>query len=163
MHLVLLTRGINEQVNNWRNLLEAQRFPWKRKNLQTGKEEMILIQGALRPIQIWEYVFPEESLNDVLGGMNVKGPIERKEIKPITWMISKILKLDPIPKIDNFQVTGYTPPGTLNGANMPAAQVHSMMTEGVACYPLGIKKDARGPSEFTLKDGTKVNYDQERV
>ena len=141
MHLVLMTRGIQHQVDQWANLLQAQRFPWVRRNLETGKEEQMLVQGALRPIQLWEYVFPEESLDDVLGAMQIKGPIERPEIKSSTWALRKMLKLKQIPKKDELTVTGYTPKGTLNGEKMPSVPVHNMFVEGVAVYPVGIKDD----------------------
>ncbi len=161
MHLVFLTRGIDKQITELKHLLLAQRFPWVRKNLKTGQEELKMVQGALRPIQIWEYVFPEESLNDVLVGMDVKKPIERKEIKNISWAIRKMLKLEQIPILGDIKGTGYIPQGKVNGVKMPPSIVHDMTVEGVALYPLGIKKDFKKDHHFTLGDGSEVNYFQE--
>lgn len=141
MHLVLMTRGILRQVEELKSLLQAQRFPWKRKNLKNGKEEMGIVQGALRPIQFWEYVFPEEHLDNVLGAMQIKGPIQRPEIKNVSWMLRKMLKLEQIPTNDSIMTTGYTPAGTLNGEKFPTVPVHNMIVDGVAVYPIGIKKD----------------------
>lgn len=144
MHLVFATRGIYRQVEELKNLLQAQRFRWKRTNLKTGKEEMMLVQGALRPIQLWEYVFPEECLNDVLGGMEIKGAITRPEIKNFSWMLRKLLKLKKIPENrEGINVTGYRPPELLNGEPMPPIPVHPLAVEGVAVYPVGIKEDAK--------------------
>ena len=152
MHLVLLTRGIQRQVTEWANLMQAQRFPWKRKNLNTGKEEALIVQGALRPIQFWEYIFPEECLTDVLGGMEIKGPITRPEIKSMSWFLRKMLKLKPIPKQENITVTGYRPFGDLDGQPMPTTPVHIMTAEGVAVYPIGIKDDPKKDYDWG-KDG----------
>lgn len=138
-----MTRGILRQVEELKSLLQAQRFAWKRKNLKTGKEEMGLVQGALRPIQFWEYVFPEEALDDVLGALQITGPIVRPEIKNVSWMLRKMLKLEPIPKKEakDMKVTGYRPGGTLNDEPFPVIPVHNMVVDGVAVYPMGIKKD----------------------
>ncbi len=161
MHLVFMTRGIDKQVTELKHLLLAQRFPWVRKNLKTGKEELKMVQGALRPIEIWEYVFPEESLNDVLVGMDIKEPIQRKEIKNISWMIRKMLKLDQMPVLEDAKGTGYFPPGKVNGEKIPPLIVHDMKVEALAVYPLGIKKDFKKDHHFTLADGSEVDYFQE--
>ena len=161
MHLVLMTRGVVGQVEEWISILRAQRFPWKRKNLKNNKEEMMLVQGALRPIQFWEYVFPEESLNDVMGGMLIKGPIERAEIKNVSWWIRKMLKLEPIPVKKEIPVTGYSPQVKLDGKQVPAQMVHDLRVDGVAVYPLGIKKDFKKDHKFKLNDGTEAEFFQE--
>lgn len=156
MHLVLLTRGHARQIAEWKAHLLAQRFPWKRRNLKTGKEELHEVQGALRPIQIWEYIFPEESLDDVLTSMKINKPIERPEIKKIAWLMRKMLGLQNIPVMKDFKATGYIPTGTLNGGKMPALPVHSMFIDGVATYPLGIKRDER-------KDFPQWGFNQEAL
>jgi len=146
MHFVFLTRGHERQLAEWKATLLAQRFPWKRTNIKTGKEELKLVQGALRPIQIWEYVFPEESLNDVMGAMQITGPIARPELKAISWALRKALKLEQVPTLEEgkqLSVTGYIPHGTLNEEKMPAIPVHDLFVEGVACYPVGIRKDPK--------------------
>jgi len=143
MHLVIMTRGILRQVEELKSLLQAQRFPWKRTNLKTGKEELMTVQGALRPIQLWEYVFPEECLDEVLGAMQIKGPIQRPEIKSMSWVLRKMLKLDQIPENESITVTGYKPRGTLNDKEMPSIPVHNLTADGVAVYPIGIKKDVK--------------------
>ena len=163
MHLVFMTRGIQRRVDVLKELLLAQRFPLKRKDLNTGKEELTFVQGALRPIQIWEYVFPKESMGDVLGGLQIKGPIERPEIKSMSWVLRKMLKLDQIPVLKpDATTTGYRPPGTLNGKPMPASPVHNfgeLTKMGVALYPVGIKEDAMQDAEWP----TGEKYHQEML
>lgn len=142
MHLVLMTRGIQRQVDEWKHSLLAQRYAYKRKNLDTGKEEVHVVQGALRPIELWEYVFPAESINDVLLGMGInQGGLDRPEVKPVAWMLRKGMKLKPVPLDESKGMTGYTPKGTLNGEKMQPTAVHDMRTPGVAIYPIGIKED----------------------
>jgi len=146
MHLVLMTRGIHHMVEQWKDLMQAQRFAWKRKNLDTGKEELTIVQGALRPIQFWEYIFPEECLGDVLKGMQISGPIIRPEVKNFAWMLRKVLRLQNIPsmeEINKMTQVGYIPLGTLNDKQMPPLPVHTMFMEGVAVYPVGTRKDPK--------------------
>lgn len=154
-----MTRGILRQVEEFKSLLQAQRFAWKRKNLTTGKEEIMTVQGALRPIQLWEYVFPEEALQDVLGALQITHPTDRKEIKNVSWFMRKMLRLDQIPtqKMEDFKVTGYRPQGTLNGEQMPVIPVHQMFVDGVAVYPIGIKKDPKQDYDW----GHQGKYHQE--
>jgi len=153
MHLFFLTHGILRQEEEWKARLRAQMFPWKRTNLETGKEEIKMVQGALRPVQIWSYVFPEESLNDVLGGMHITGPIVRPELKGVTWLLRKMLKLEQIPETDltKHPVSGFIPypTMTMNGKPMPATAVYDMFVEGIACYPIGIKKDPKKEYDWT--------------
>lgn len=147
-----MTRGILRQEEEWRSIMQAQRFPFIRKNLETGKEEMTLVQGALRPIQIYEYIIPENALKDVLGGLGIKGPIKRKEILAMGWMLRKMLKLEQIPEVDGL-VTGYTPTEKLNGEKAPACAVHDMLIEGVAVYPIGIRRDAEQEADWGGANG----------
>jgi len=162
MHLVLMTRGILRQVEELKSLLQAQRFPFSQKNLTTGQWEHKAVQGALRPIQFWEYVFPEESLNDVIAGLGCEGPIKRKELLPLAWAIRKMMKLEQVPEIGKgYQVTGYVPQGLIDGKPIPAQAVHNLMAEGVAVYPVGIKREPKIEMDFVLGDGTKARYYQE--
>ena len=158
MHVVLMTRGIQRQVKEFEHVMNAQRFPWKRTNIKTGLEESYTVQGALRPIQFWEYVFPEECLTDILGGLGIKGPIQRKELKAIAWMLRKTLNLEQIPTIDGT-VTGYRPNGTVNGQPMQSLPVHDLYIPGVAVYPVGIKKDATQDADWDANN----EYKQEML
>lgn len=178
MHLLLMTRGIDRQVQELKSLMEGQRFAWKRANLNfcvcgahrdihgtdkskcpkfTPKEEVTEVQGALRPIQIFEYVFPRESLNDVLGGLSISGPIKRPEIKSLAWMMRKMLGYEQIPDKKELAVTGYVPPGTVNGQPMKTIPVHKFLAGGVAVYPIGIRDDPQ--QDAAWPDGTFYNQE----
>lgn len=67
MHLYLFVRGKFEQVELWKSLAQSAFWKLRRINNKTGKEEIILVQGALRPTVLgaYEYVFPKEALAEV--------------------------------------------------------------------------------------------------
>lgn len=71
MHLYFMTRGVKHVRDMFVTQMQSQFFKWKRKDLKTGKEVAHMVQGALRPIELWEYVFPEEHLDEVCSMLNL--------------------------------------------------------------------------------------------
>lgn len=67
MHLYLFVRGKYEQLKLWESHAQAAYWKFRRTNKETGKEEIILVQGGLRPsiFGAYEYVFPKEALAEV--------------------------------------------------------------------------------------------------
>lgn len=67
MHLYLFVRGKFEQVEMWKSHAQTAYWKLRRKNIKSGKEEIILVQGALRPsvLGAYEYIFPKEALAEV--------------------------------------------------------------------------------------------------
>ena len=49
MHLYLYARGKFEQVKLWEAHAQTSYWKFRRTSIETGKEEIILVQGALRP------------------------------------------------------------------------------------------------------------------
>lgn len=145
MHTYFITRGIQQQRNLWVNGMSQVMFPWKRKNLQTGEWEYKLVQGALRPIELWEYVHPAECLPEVLamqhkadgtGAIINEVHNLRPEVKNYALLMQKLLGLKPFPKFENTKQYGYVPaPGS------PPFPVNWVTTDGFAVYPIGIKED----------------------
>lgn len=128
MHFYFGMRGILQMTELFKMYLQTQFFPWKRKNLKTGKEEITAVQGSLRECLggIYEYVFPEECLDIVLTIFEVdKNRKEFAEWKK--WVIRKALgnNVEAIPK--KFKKVQWTP----------------FPMRGFEVYPIGIKKDAR--------------------
>jgi len=126
-HVVFATRGIKHERNRFIMFLQSQMFWWKRKNLKTGQDEVCRVQGALRPIELWEYVVPEECLDEVLTMLNVD---EKGEVHPVTaklnrWGLRKMLGLEPV-KYTRVATDKFVP------------------RDGVALYPIGIKRDVKG-------------------
>ena len=69
MHLYLYVRGKFEQVELWKVHAQTAYWKFRRVNNKTGKEEIPLLQGALRPsvLGAYEYIFPKEALVEVLA------------------------------------------------------------------------------------------------
>ena len=84
--IIFLVRGTNQSFEVWKKFMETQMFIWKRQRLlrdekgnfipdgidengnekfKRGNEELTKVQGALRPMQIFEYTVPEDL--DVYG------------------------------------------------------------------------------------------------
>lgn len=105
MHIFLATRGIKQNVDYWTMMMQLSMYPWQRTNLETGKKEVSMVQGALRPIQLWEYIIPKESLAEVLTAMqktkgDQKAYFGKGLAKYSLPTLRKILGANPIPEID---------------------------------------------------------------
>lgn len=97
MQVYFITRGKDNAILEWIKHLSGKWFPFK-YNGENG-----LLEGMLRPIQLWEYAFPEEHkelvFNTLFDGQpelgkhqsNWKGNIGLK-------MMQKALGAKPIPK-----------------------------------------------------------------
>jgi len=74
MHIVFFLRGKFEQVELFKAHAQAVYWKWRRINLDTKKEEVSLVQGALRPTLLgaYEYIFPREALAEVCSMFGVK-------------------------------------------------------------------------------------------
>ena len=142
MHLYLITRGIKQSRDIWVAHMQSQFFPWDRINLKTGDHEIVRVQGALRPIELWEYVFPEESLPEVLTMLNLSngqaGDFGGGMAKRALPLLRKALGAEPVPNL---------PP-------VPTNKIVSSICFGA--NPIGIKKDVR-------KDWKDIGYNQEML
>jgi len=140
MHLSFLTRGVNHEIELFKIFMQAQMFPWKRINLKTGKDEITAVQGSLRPIQLWEYIFPEECLGEVLAMLGLTNPKDYMTTPSLSkakrWALMKMLQSKPLPAMPDQPITRF------------------ISRAGVAIYPIGIKKDPR-------KDYPNFGYNQE--
>lgn len=131
MHLFFGMRGILHQTEIFKIFMQAQMFPWRRRRLSTNVIETVQVQGSLRECMggIYEYVFPEECLEEVLTMLgitnNLTGSGEMGRFKK--FIIRNILGngIEPIPTIK--------PVNTLRYIDM----------KGIILYPIGIKKDLR--------------------
>ena len=115
MHIYMMTRGLKDRVDNFINDLQAQYFHY-------GKESVMpcLTQLQVRPIQLWEIVFPEEHL-PVVSKLLFGNSLFQD---PRLWGIRKLLGADKFPEMD------------LSTLNAPFVR-----KEFVSTYPIGIRKD----------------------
>jgi hypothetical protein len=65
MHLYVIARGIKDDLERWENDILAQYV--KHDVIVDGKKQEGKVRVAVRPVQLYEIVFPEKSLNRVLN------------------------------------------------------------------------------------------------
>lgn len=149
MHLVLMTRGIQQQVDLWKTFMQTQMWNFEQTPLLKDKEGNFLkddkgdyirgekrvtrVQGALRPIQLWEYIVPEQSMPEVLAMLNQHKYADlRPGVSHSAWMLRKMMGLKPVNqyRVKEHQTKSYH---ELTQKYIPH--------EAVATYLIGIKED----------------------
>src|SRR3990167_7159164 len=104
MHVYILCRGIKHQFDRFINELSAKYLPYEIKEDGTAglKKGKYVAQVHVRPIQLFEVVFPEECkdlmLNTLLNGGN--GETQHKKHQKFIFMLRKILGVEKIPEYD---------------------------------------------------------------
>lgn len=129
MHLNFISRGIKQNRDLFVKFLETRMFTWKTKDLK-GNEVLQSVQGALRPVELWEYIFPEECLPEVLGMLGID-PSKTEDYGSLSQkmqlgVLRKMLDCKEIPK--NTPVVGNS---------------QFVFHDGMAFHVLGIKEDVR--------------------
>lgn len=100
MHLYLVVRGFQDRLSRWVNDVTAQHVDWKADD---GKVHKVRIM--LRPVQLYEVVFPEPAYEEVLSIIQPYdacwGKLER-----LVWVVRKVLRLKPVQKLvrPNYKV-----------------------------------------------------------
>jgi len=171
-HVFLITRGILQWQRQWENFMESQMWWWKRQQLLQDKDGKFIkegedengnpiykrgpeftqrVQGALREIKFWEYVLPEPCIPELFAAMNMhQGDKVRKEVAPFTWAMRKMLHAEQVPDFPEIK-------------NKKQEEITQRFIphQGVATYPIGIKKDAT--QDFIFKDdfGREIGFYQE--
>jgi hypothetical protein len=157
-------RGIYSQIEVLKTQLQCTFWKWKRLNLDTGKIEEILVQGALRPsvLGAYEYIFPEECLAEVLCVMGIKGEehthSDRFKDKLRLAFLRKVFGAKKIPK--SFYEEAIKIPQSLIIAGTWRGLSHCIIP-GTAVHCIGIKADDRRDFDFT-KEGL-GRYNQEAL
>ena len=105
MHLYIMTRGIKKDSDQFITELQGKYLPFKFPDPKNPKELMPCnLQLGVRPIRLYEVVFPEDSkdivLSTILGteGVWKDGKSQHKKHQKWIWSIRKILGCEPIPK-----------------------------------------------------------------
>lgn len=133
MHLYVLTRGILSATKQWENDLSAQYLPFEVLEKGKKKPTKYLSQLAVRPVNLYEIVFPEDCLQEVLGmvkpesGKGVSG-----KFSGFIKMFTRMMGLKKIPDYKPNQL----PPG-----------------DGVSVIGLGLKKDKMNWSKMDRGNG----------
>jgi intein/homing endonuclease len=98
-----MTRGIKHDVDRFISELSAKYLPWKvykdgTANIKAGD---YVTQVQVRPIQLWEIVFPEESKDLVLNTLFKQGDThetQHKKHRKFIFALRKILGVEPLPE-----------------------------------------------------------------
>jgi hypothetical protein len=147
--------------------MASVKLPWKRKNLTTGEWETTMLGLALRPIELWEVVVPEECLMETLAMQHTKdgnnSVLEacnnlRPEIKNYALLMQKLLGLKPYPKFEKPTKLAYR--FEKDGEILP---VNWVPTDGFAVYPLGIRSDIKQDFPNYADENSPKGYFQEGV
>lgn len=101
MHAYIITRGHKPYTEMFINELQGKYLPFKFK----GKD--CLVQTGVRPIQLWEVIFPEEHKDIMLNTLfdaTAKGKTQHKKHNKYLYALRKMLGIEPIPeyKTDQF-------------------------------------------------------------
>ena len=145
MHVYILTRGIKNLQDQFITELQGKYLPYRFPNPKTKELETFHVQVGVRPIQLFEIVFPEEHkdimLRTILSG---DGKPLIKSHKKWIWALRKALGVEPIPE---FQTKGEELP--LQKANVDKIGI-------------GIKKDywqnVEGKKFYNPTSGEKEKY-----
>jgi hypothetical protein len=103
MHLYMITRGIKPNVDQFITELQGKYLPFKCPNPQGDPKVLVpfLNQIHVRPIQLWEIVFPEEHkdavLNTVLTPYPHKKHTQHSKHEKWIWAMRKGLGAEEIP------------------------------------------------------------------
>ena len=101
MHLYVLTRGVLAATKAWENDLNAQYLPFEVLEKGKKKPTKCLTQLAVRPVNLYEIVFPEESLQDVLGMVR---PQSHKTVSgKWAWLVNMLTKKLGLKKIPDYK------------------------------------------------------------
>jgi len=150
MHLMVFVRGKFEQVEVWKCHAQAAYWKWRRLNNKTGKKEIKMVQGALRPsvFGAYEYIFPKEALAEVCSffgivnygvpSFNLNSPFGQLKGKVQMKLLEKMFGCKKIPKAilkkaKEIPESFTTEEFERGGANC--------IIPGVAIHVIGIKED----------------------
>lgn len=98
MHLYLLTRGIKNAVDTMIRDLQSKYVPiyWREKDGSMNPNKFLQI--GVRPIQLWEIVFPEEQRDVVYRSILSSDKTQHKKHEKWISMIRRILGVKKIKK-----------------------------------------------------------------
>jgi len=127
MHLYVMARGMVDQLNRWENNLLAIKLPYvvghqHPEANNKSKDIKGLYQLGVRPVRMYEIVFPEPELNTVLNLLR-PGKSWNPKYDKYLWGVKKALGLMPIPNyiLDN--------------------KFDAFHTKWIDCTAIGLRKD----------------------
>lgn len=143
MHLLIAVRGIKHEQDRFINELSTRYLPFPKYHDDKFPLGTAHVQLSVRPICLYELVFPEEHLNTVIATTKCWGfkqsPMNGFLKGMLIDQVVKTLGYEPMPEIDETKLT------TKLMMYVPELEV----------IGLGIKKDR----ELTDKDGNPLGFE----
>lgn len=142
MHLFMALSGAQHVQEIVKQCLNAQSFNMPQTNLITGKKEIVRVQGVWRPIEFGHYVFPKDSLNEVMQMLNLPEKMRTFESVPhlnkYTAAMRALLKLKKIPDMKDLPATD------------PSVMANRVILwhDHLNMIPIGIKEDVTTVRKF---------------
>lgn len=150
MHYIFATRGVQHARDMLVTQLQGLKFPRTVERKQkdgTWKEEKQIVWGQLRPIELWEFIFPEEYKDQVLTALGAAENINPWPLKIPQKVLQKAFGAKPVKynKVEALPVHLIVP-RSLHGntGGISSNRIDAEETDGVAIYPIGIKEDVKG-------------------
>lgn len=122
-----MTRGKKNEIDEFVKWMETRHFPLPIKK-GDGTTENIFMEAQLRPVQLWEFVFPKENLDVVLNTLKLphgdspygKGDGTKVDynINPKLWALRKLLKAQKIPVPDKSKGILFMPYERIKNMNI---------------------------------------------
>ena len=107
-HTYIMTRGVKHLVDLFITQLQGKFLPFKLKKERGKKPVDTLLPVAVRPIQLWEVVYPKDQetlMMNTLFGPN-GGVTQHKKHEKFVWGLRKILGVKPIPDYEPGDALG---------------------------------------------------------
>ena len=142
MHAYFITRGVKKFVEEFIDDLKGKWVPYKGVAGTATEITQYNMKIGVRPIQLWEVVFPEEHKDIVLTTIfgNDAGKTQHKKHEKFLWAIRKALGAEPMPEYKKDIL-------------MPVQKEHMEVAA------IGIKKDYWIDSKTGKHHKTKINED----
>lgn len=144
MHLYVVARAPLDRLKRWENDIASKAFPYLWNADCRFPPQWGMYQVGIRPIQLYEIVFPRESLNDVLGMIQPYGGygINPKVISLLRLGLNLVG-----PKLKEIPIV---PPDVLTVSNGKILQAKNFLfRDGVDVMGLGLMDDEE--REFPTK------------
>ena len=134
MHVYFILRGIKQCADLFKRDIQSQYFPRGAEDTLRGKIPLGSVQGALRPIELFEYVFPREHRDLVLRSIFQKPSGEPKEqrLSKYQFILRKLLKAQKMPEDINWDDTQKLP----------------IYKDNIQTLPIGFKDDADATMKY---------------
>lgn len=101
MHLFIITRGIKHNVDQMITQLQGKYLPQRFQDPKDGKIKEGFVQVGVRPIQLWEIVFPEESADLMINTLCNGNSVVNDNHKKAAFALRKMLGAKKIPEVKN--------------------------------------------------------------